>query len=250
MKKTYSILFLIWAFIVCSYAQVNARILEKNQPEENSSDTMLIVIQANDDYEVLPQALKAETINGFLKSINTELVSVRYGNKRELWHKDNITGNFVLLDTLDMNTVRMNKPSGKKLVSNHTFISFGGQLSYQSAFNAYFNVTVGRFLWKDRWDMALSAGGGFSSSTTVVSIGPVSKYYYPVTVRGQRISPYVGAGISYYFSKSEDAGGDGSCNVYGTVGSSWRVGPGALDAGFRFGNVNKFAFVVGYTFLF
>ncbi|MDR0420454.1 MAG: hypothetical protein LBH30_03260 [Prevotellaceae bacterium] len=252
MKQTYNILILIWAIMICGYTQVNAQISEQSQLEENSSDTVLIVIQATDDYKVLPQALKTETINGFLKSINTELVSVRYGNKRELWHKDNVTGTFVLLDTLDMNTVRINKPSGKKLVSNHTFISFGGQLSYQNDFNAYLNVTAGRFLWKDKWDMALSIGCGFSASATVLSIGHLSKYYYPMTFHGQRISPYVGAGISYYFSKNKDADGKGSSsyNVYGTVGSSWRIGPGALDAGFRFGNVNKFAFVVGYTFLF
>jgi hypothetical protein len=230
---------------------VNAQAVGKNIPEENGNDTTLVVIQANDDYATLSQPLKTEAINTFLKGINTELVSVGYGYKKELWKKDNVTGHFVLLDTLNMdNIVIDNKLNGKKLVSNHTFISFGGQLSYQSAFNSYFNASFGRFLWKDKWDVALSMGCGYSSSTTVFNIGPVSKYYYPMVFQGQRISPYAGAGISYYFSKSEGTEGSGLWNIYGTVGSAWRIGPGVLDAGFRFGNVDKLAFIIGYTFLF
>jgi hypothetical protein len=98
--------------------------------------------------------------------------------------------------------------------------------------------------------MALSIGCGFSSSSTNFNIGPVSKYYYPIVFQEQRISPYIGAGISYYFSKSKDVEGNGAWDIYGIIGSSWRIGPGALDMGFRLGKQSKFAFIVGYTFLF
>jgi hypothetical protein len=241
----------MWMVACNCFAQTNTHNTEKIVSEENRYDTTLIIVQANDDYATFSQSQKTEAINVFLKGINTELVSVGYGNKRELWRKDNVTGHFILLDTLDMDNIVINKkPTGKKLASNHTFISFGGQLSYQNAFNSYFNATAGRFLWKDKLDIALSIGCGFSPSVTTFNIGPVSKYYYPMVFQGQKISPYVGAGISYYFSKNKDVDGNGSWDIYGTIGSAWRIGPGALDVGFRLGNVSKFAFIVGYTFLF
>jgi hypothetical protein len=103
--------------------QVNAQTAGKNIPEENDNDTTLIVIQANDDYAALSPILKTEAINLFLKGINTELVSVGYGYKRELWRKDNVFGHFVLLDTLDMNNIRVNdKRTGKKLVFWRTVV--------------------------------------------------------------------------------------------------------------------------------
>jgi hypothetical protein len=178
---------------------------------------------------------------------------VSYGHKREIWGKD-ATQTVKLLDTLDMNNSNLKEimKESQRLIRHPWFFYFGGQSMFTTEnINIAFNVRGGCFLLMNRWDVALSLAmnyaynNGDDNNIFHIPIGLASKYYFPMTVKKQRISPYLGIGIDYVLDGNA---GEEQINLSALAGVSWALGPGSLDVGIQYGKVSKFALTAGYTF--
>jgi hypothetical protein len=142
----------------------------------------------------------------------------------------------------------------QKLVKHPWFVYFGGQGMFNSDYlNLAFNARIGFFLLLDKWDLALSQGWNVSNTgeesiTTInIPIGLSSKYYFPMTVKEQRISPYLGGGIAYSYMSDADTE-EWQPDYSALAGLSWALGPGSLDLGLQYGKLSKFGISIGYTF--
>jgi hypothetical protein len=178
---------------------------------------------------------------------NKKVAYVSCGHKREIWGKD-ATKTVRLLDTLDMSSSNLKEvmKEPQRLVKHPWFFYFGGQSMFSTKdFNIAFNVRGGCFLLMNRWDIAVSLAVYASEDIFQVPIGLASKYYFPMTVKGQRISPYLGIGIDYVLDGNT---GEEQVNLPVLAGVSWALGPGSLDVGIQYGEVSKFAITAGYTF--
>jgi hypothetical protein len=179
---------------------------------------------------------------------------VSYGHKREIWGKD-ATQTVKLLDSLDLNNSHNLEDvvaESQRLVKHPWFVYFGGQTMFSTeTFMLSLNSRIGFFLLLNRWDMALSTAMNYSyiddgdNNTFYIPIGLTSKYYFPMTVKKQRISPYVGGGIEYVLDGNE---GEEQFNFPVLAGVSWALGPGSFDLGIQYGKVSKFGINIGYTF--
>jgi hypothetical protein len=191
---------------------------------------------------------KSFVIDNILSSRNMKVAYVSYGYKREIWGKD-ATNNVVLLDTIDMNNSDLKKAVGEtqKLIKHPWFVYFGGQGMFNSEYiNVALNSRIGFFLLSNQWDAALSTSINISEEMAIFSVGLSSRYYFPMTVKEQRISPYIGSGINYMYNSVDE--GQSQIESPVLIGVSWALGPGSFDLGMQYSKVSKFALTVGYTF--
>jgi hypothetical protein len=197
------------------------------------------------------QSERQFVIGSILESFNTKMAVVKYDNKRDLWGIDSQNNEAVLMESLDLDNPDLTKFSDKRsgqLIRNNWFMSYGGQGMFNSDYvNIGLNVRIGSFLLMDRWDMAWSTSLNVSDETITASMGVSSKYYYPMEVREQRISPYVGSGINLVYSDNIDTS-ETRLEASALIGVSWALGPGSMDVGLQYGKVSGFMFTVGYTF--
>ncbi|MDR0287692.1 MAG: hypothetical protein LBI03_08340 [Clostridiales bacterium] len=135
------------------------------------------------------------------------------------------------------------------------FFYAGGFINFSDGnYNVSVNGSIGSYLLKDRWDLALTgsvmSNDNDVSESTTTSIGISSKVYYPI--REYNISPYIGAMLSQSSTntKTSESGNSKSSNTNKMLllGVSWYVGPGSWDFGMQFGDAFNFTF--GYTFSF
>jgi outer membrane protein W len=105
----------------------------------------------------------------------------------------------------------------------------------------------------DKWDLALSLALSEDDIEVNIPIGLSSKYYFPTTIKGERISPYLGGSIGYTYVSAYDSMSDTETSGWQAdnsilAGVSWALGPGSLDVGVEYSKVSNFAVTVGYTF--
>lgn len=212
----------------------------------------LTSLSAKEDYYSLSLEKKMAVMEFVLSKWKEKLVVVTCQYKRELWEK-NASSETVLLDSWDMNTLAIQQKDERTLQTSNVhpwFFFFGGQTNFSSDnFALMFSSSIGSFLYKDRWNIALSGSLGINdnggNTLTNASIGLHSKVYFPV--KKYHISPYIGAGISRVITITQDGTGDNSYwDKMLLFGISWYVGPGSLDIGFQYGK--NFTTMIGYTF--
>jgi opacity protein-like surface antigen len=265
MKRIYIIMFVLTIGHHCSAQQSGQNewgISFNNYFEVDSTSEASVNLYAKPYYINTSWQSKLFVIDNILSMREKKVVYVSYGHKREIWGKD-ARQTVRLLDTLDMNTIRLKDAvqGSQKLIRHPMFFYFGGQSMLNSDYlNFSFNVRMGFFLLLNKWDLALSQGlnisdTGEGGTTTInVPIGLSSKYYFPKTIKGQRISPYLGGGIGYAYVHTESYVSDYNTeeewqpDYSALAGVSWALGPGSLDIGIQYGKVSKFGISIGYTF--
>jgi opacity protein-like surface antigen len=269
MKRFYTVIFMLMIGSYCA-AQNNsignelARQFDKYFEMDSISATF-ISLKAKPAYVNTSVQIKS-LIDNLLSIQNRKLAYVRYAHKRDIWGR-NAANTLVLLDSIDLNNnnsseLRTAASESQKLVKHPWFIYFGGQGMFNSDYvNVAFNVRAGFFLLLNKWDLALSHGLNVSDTgeggalTINVPIGLSSKYYFPTTIKSQRISPYLGAGIAYayvrtdnYISEHYNTEEEWQPDYSALAGLSWALGPGSLDLGLQYGKLSKFGVSIGYTF--
>ncbi|MDR1198998.1 MAG: porin family protein [Prevotellaceae bacterium] len=262
MKKIYIIIFALVAGHYCTAQQSgqNELIIPFNSYFESDSVTETSVnLNAKQGYIDASMQTKQFIIDNVLSSRNRKVAFISYGDMREIWGKD-AYGSTVLLDSINMNGSDLGKvrENSQKLIRHPWFFYFGGQGMYNSDYlSLSFNVRTGFFLLLNKWDLALSQGLNISdtenNTTTNISIGLSSKYYFPMTFKGQRISPYFGGSIGYAYVNSSVSGSDTDTEEWqpdysAMAGVSWALGPGSLDVGVQYGKTSKLTITAGYTF--
>jgi opacity protein-like surface antigen len=262
MKRLYIIIFALIAGHYCAAQQSGQNELAisfNNYFESDSTTETSVNLNAKQGYIDASMQTKQFIIDNILSMRGKKVAYVSYGHKREIWGKD-ATQTLKLLDAIDMNSSNLNEvvKESQKLIRHPWFFYFGGQGMFNSEYlNFSFNARIGFFLLLDKWDLALSQGlnisGAEDNITTNISIGLSSKYYFPMTIKGQRISPYLGGGIGYAYVSAYDSMSDTDTEElqadYSVLaGVSWALGPGSLDAGIQYGKVSDFVITIGYTF--
>ncbi|MDR1169459.1 MAG: hypothetical protein LBK97_01325 [Prevotellaceae bacterium] len=262
MKRFYIVIFMLTVSAYCA-AQNNGignglAISFDRYFETDSTGAASIILNAKPDYVNMSKQSKLFVIDNLLSVRNRKLAYVYYNHKREIWGKD-ASNNLDLLDTIDLNSISELKTAlreSQKLVKHPWFVYFGGQGMFNSDYlNLACNARVGFFLLLEKWDLALSQGWNISSAgenvTINIPIGLSSKYYFPTTIKGQRISPYLGGGIGYTYVSAYDSMSETEelqTDLSALAGVSWALGPGSLDVGLQYGKVSKFGISIGYTF--
>jgi hypothetical protein len=262
MKRFYIIIFALAIGHYCS-AQENGQnewaILFNRYFESDSTTETSVNLYAKQGYIDASTQTKQLIIDNILSSKNRKVAFIYYGDRREIWGKD-ATQTVKLLDTLDINSSNLGEvmKESQKLVKHPMFFYFGGQGMFNSGYiNLSLNARIGFFLLLNKWDLALSQGWYISdseeNSTISIPIGLSSKYYFPTTIKGERISPYLGGGIGYsymnvYTSEVDTYAEEWQPDYSVLTGVSWALGPGSLDVGLQIGKVSNFAITVGYTF--
>ncbi|MDD2437712.1 MAG: hypothetical protein PHG27_06755 [Massilibacteroides sp.] len=269
MKYIYSIILMLVCF---QYGFAQSGTSDLNIPdflsdnEQYFTDAKLknggtLELQAKETYFVMEQSKKNVIIEIALKKWNGEMIFIHAGYNREIWRRDITTGQITLIGQWDLNNAEIYKYLPKTLQTTkfHPFFFYvGGQTNFNSdKFTLLLSARIGSFLYKDRWDLALS--GSLSvidndvNSTTNAELGFLSKVYFPI--RKHNISPYVGVGISRVFTNlsmeygTEYADFDNSYwDKMLLLGISWYVGSGSLDFGAQI--VDNFNLTLGYTFSF
>ncbi|MDR1341318.1 MAG: hypothetical protein LBK58_14890 [Prevotellaceae bacterium] len=257
MKRFYIVIFMLTVGAYCA-AQNSAKsgltISLDEYFEADSTDATFVSLKAKPHYVNSSLQSKSLMIDNILSIRGRKLAYVYYDHKREIWGKD-AANNLVRLDTIDLNSIselKMALGESQKLVKHPWFVYFGGQGMFNSDYlNLAFNVRAGFFLLSEKWDLALSQGFSLSSAgeneTFNIPIGLSSKYYFPTTFKGQRISPYLGAGIAYSYMSDADID-EWQPDYSALAGVSWALGPGSLDLGLQYGKLSKFGISIGYTF--
>jgi hypothetical protein len=218
-------------------------------------------LQTKEAYSTMEQNKKNAILEIALKKWDGEMIFIHYEYIREIWKKDVTTGQISLIGQWDLNNAEIHKYLPKTLQTTkfHPFFFYvGGQTNFNSDnFTLLLSARIGSFLYKDRWDLALSGSLSVSdndvNSMTNAELGLLSKVYFPI--RKYNISPYVGAGISRVFTSSSMEFGteyadfdDSYWNKMVLIGISWYVGSGSLDFGAQIGD--NFNLTLGYTFSF
>jgi hypothetical protein len=227
-------------------------------------------LQAKGFFSAMDQSKKSAVLELALKKWKGEMIFVHSGYNREIWKRDVLTGQIALIGQWDLNDAEIQKYLPKTLQTTrfHPFFFYiGGQSNFNSDhFSLLLSARIGSFLYKDRWDVALSSSLNITSTeanySTNAELGLLSKVYFPI--RKYNISPYVGLGITRvlsYSSMNIDDEYSGSAfgnlpvdseNIYWNkmllIGVSWYVGPGSWDFGTQLGN--NFNLTLGYTFSF
>jgi hypothetical protein len=267
MKSIYSIVFILVCFQY-GFAQeknisISAFLLENEQYFESAKlkEDGSLELHAKDFFSAMDKNKKNAMLEIALKKWAGEMIFIHSGYNREIWKRDVLTGQIVLIGQWDLNDAEIQKYIPKTLQTTrfHPFFFYvGGQTNFNSDyFSLLLSVRIGSFLYKDRWDVALSSSLSVTSneanSSTNAELGLLSKVYFPI--RKYNISPYVGAGISRVFTSSSMNFGDEYVDSEDTlwnkmllIGISWYVGPGSLDFGTQLGN--NFNLTLGYTFSF
>ncbi|MDR1348794.1 MAG: hypothetical protein LBJ63_10320 [Prevotellaceae bacterium] len=256
MKKFYIIILALAVGHYCTAQQSgqNELVIPFNNYFESDSTTETSVnLNAKQGYIDASMQTKQFIIDNVLSSRNRKVAFISYGDIREIWGKD-AYGNTVLLDSINMNSSNFGKirENSQKLIKHPWFFYFGGQGMYtpETSGNIAFNARVGFFLLLNKWDLALSLSLSHTTNhggddMGYIPIGLTSKYYFPMTVKKQRISPYLGGGIEYV---ADITNGEKQINFPILAGVSWALGPGSLDVGVQYGKTSKFTATAGYTF--
>jgi hypothetical protein len=258
-KRFYAIIFALVAGHYCAAQQSGQNewaISFSNYFESDSTTKISVNLYAKPYYMSASWQSKSFVIDNIMSMRNKKVAYVSYGHRREVWGKD-ATQTVRLLDTLDMSSSNLKEvvKESQKLIRHPWFFNFGGQGMFSSEYlNLSSNARIGFFLLLDKWDLALSQGWSVSGNIEeeVISgffTGLSSKYYFPMTISTtigkQRISPYLGGGISYAYDDSME---EWQIDLSALAGVSWALGPGSLDIGIQYGKVSKFALTAGYTF--
>jgi hypothetical protein len=259
MKRFYIVILALIIGHYCNAQNVNGdgnklSVLLRDYFKTDSTGTVSVSLDAKPEYINASEQTKLFIIDNVLSSRNRKIAFIRYGNKREIWSK-NSSNNVILLDSINMNNSDLTRAleNKQKLVKHPWFFYFGGQGMFTSEdfTNVSLGLRIGSFLLLDRWDMAVSFGlNGIPEDEEGdlgeinISAGLVSKFYFPMKIMKQRISPYIGGGVDFI----TDSGGNESINVSGLTGISWALGPGSLDLGVQYSKTSDFTFNIGYTF--
>jgi len=273
MKKTYIILIIL--FFGHSVSAQETTHLKISRIEQNG----LIILDAERSYIKLSNKEKSSAIGTVLSNEdNNNIIVVNCGHQREMWKKDASKNKFICFDTLNINTPPLEKMIKKRpeKFAKHPWF-FGGGLNWSfndDVFNFYFNARAGFFLLLNKWDLATSFVIGVNNNNTnkiytnFKNIGIITKFYFPINIKKQHLSPYIGGGISYTHSTTTtfestlidmpftsgitmEISKDTITKTFDlpiTIGINWRLGPGSLDIGAQFGFKTDFMMMAGYTF--
>jgi hypothetical protein len=221
--------------------------------ETDSISATSVHLKAKPYYINTSMQSKTFVIDNILSLRNKRIAYVRYDHKREIWGK-NASNTTILIDNIDLNNSTLKKPEieSQKLVKHPWFLYFGGQGMLRPHYvNVSSDARAGFFLLLNRWDLALSLGWSVIDSggdyTFNAPIGLSSKYYFPMTIKKQRISPYFGGGTGYMYMDNSNST-EWQLDLSALAGISWAVGSGSLDLGLQYGKVSKFGVTIGYTF--
>lgn len=269
MKYRYLIIVMLVCFH-CGYSQnvtsgLDVSYLLSNNDRYVTNVKMLnggtIELQVTEAYFKKENSEKKAFLEMALNAWSGEIIFIYAGYNREIWRKDITTGQIILIGKWDLNNAEIYKylPTTLETTKFHPFFFYvGGQANFNSGnLTLFFSTRVGSFLYKDRWDLALSGSVSITdndfNSITNTELGLMSKVYFPI--RKYNISPYVGAGVSRVFVNSsmefQNENADFNDNYWNKmllIGISWYVGPGSFDLGAQIGD--NFNLTMGYTFSF
>jgi len=233
----------------------NAEITENGVLRLKAKENQSII---KDTYSSLEPGKKISIMESVMSKANCSLAIIEYKDKRELWSKNPNSKTVTLSDSWDLNTLYLPESTSKKLKKNdaHPFFQYyglSGSFS-EEQMNFYYTSHLGFFLFKDRWDFALTYGlgifGNGESSNYHYQVGLMSKVYFPI--RKINLAPYAGLGVSFGTMYDEDWKiVNSSWNIPIYLGINWYIGPGGLDLGAQITNNNgntNVTFMIGYTF--
>lgn len=167
--------------------------------------------------------------------------------QRELWVP--YDQNLCLIDQWDNDSLNIEHFMPLELNRNgktKVFYQIGGGLSgSRGSHTGNLNFRCGSYLYQNKWDASASISLGYTkggSSQFNGNIGVDSRYYFPITIKGQNLSPYAGAGASWAFSPTS------YFELRLLTGACWFIGNGSLDTGFQYGTKSGLSFTIGYTF--
>jgi hypothetical protein len=254
MKRFYIVILMLVIGRHCVAQGNNSLVISLDEYFETDSISATSVhLTAKPYYINMSMQSKTFVIDNILSLRNKKIAYVRYGHKREIWGK-NASNTTILLDNIDLNNSILRKPEteSQKLLKHPWFLYFGGQGTFNPQYtNISSDARAGFFLLLNRWDLALSLGWSIMDSgenfMANMPIGLSSKYYFPMTFKDQRISPYFGGGIGYTYMENDNST-EWQFDLSALAGISWAVGPGSLDLGLQYGKVSKFGVTIGYTF--
>jgi hypothetical protein len=245
----------------CGFAQISNAVIpgflsEKAQYFEDARliEDGALEIKAKKTFTDMDTSKKSAILELSLKKWDGEMIFIRSdysehnieGYKTELWTKNKHTGLISLVGNWDLNSTDVSKFLPKQLETTRKhpwFFYIGGQANFNDDyFSMSWNARIGSFLYKDRWDIALSGSYSGDNVTTMAELGLMSRLFCPI--RKYNLSPYIGAGFSW--GHIEDGGGYTRTMLL--LGSSWYVGHGSLDFGLQISK--DFNVTIGYTFLF
>lgn len=212
-----------------------------------SDSTLFLYVR--EGYEKLPMAQKQNLLHQFDTSLHLQKYMVYVNQQsRELWISAN--GNLRYLESWNNDSLQIDNymPLELKRGGNNTWFSYlGGTFTGTKMYSeGSFNLRIGSFLYKDIIDAATSLNVGRLKSEGYsqwqMDVGISSRYYKPLELKGIRIAPYAGLGISWNITPLKIF----ELQLY--AGGCVFVGPGSLDAGLQYGTQSKFSFTIGYTF--
>ncbi|MEI8226376.1 MAG: hypothetical protein WCG82_10675 [Bacteroidota bacterium] len=198
----------------------------------------ILNLYAKEEFAALTDAAKKELMTQILTNWEETKVMVQSGTNTELWGKDGMTGNIILLEQLDINSSFYKTPELIGVSMHPWFIYLGLQLGVDNTknVNMALNTRFGFFLLKSRWDLGTSISAGFtgnidSKGTGYVNIGLSSKVYFPIRKIG--LNPNIGAEVSMALFGDTPA----EFNYSLILGLSWYIGIGSIDFGVNIGNI-------------
>ena len=217
-----------------------------------------IWLYATNDFLAMPTEKKQMLLETIFAKWETDLIIISYDYQRELWKKDGTKKSISKIDNWNMNNITFIKVSegrqSQRLGLYSWFVNFGGQVNWDSS--EYSNVNlclssrVGSFLFKNRWDLALSTAFSVDDYNIRFEMGPTSRVYFPI--KKKKISPYVGLGLLYAWNEyypddyNLDVVTSTSWNPSLLLGVSYFTGSGSLDFGLQISE--NFSATIGYTF--
>lgn len=209
-------------------------------------------LTVNPAYRMLNRTQKQQVVDKLHADFPQYDIVVHRGTTKgddELWMMGDES--YTYLDAWNADSLRLDDYLPRELKRRgrtKMFYYVGGSMNgSKDGHNGRLSVSGGTYLYRDMVDVSLGLDFGFDKTegAGVKFAGDLSlssRYYLPLRIRRPRISPYVGAGVSWSFAP------DSYCELQVLAGGCWYIGPGSLDLGLEYGKESKFSLTLGYTF--
>lgn len=209
----------------------------------------ILTLSTTADYDSLNAGTKKETLKVFAREFsNCQIIVKTQNNGREMWLSQD--GEMECVDKWDASNMNISAylpVSGNLNPSGGWFYSISGTYSGSEMLSrGALNFRCGTFLYKTKWDVAVTSNIGYSKSwgetLKLLDIGIDSRAYLPFRIKKINMAPYAGTGVSWIIKP------DSHFEWRLLAGGCLFVGPGSLDIGLQYGTQTGFTFTIGYTF--
>lgn len=211
-----------------------------------------LYLTVNPAYRMLNRKQKEQVVDKLHADFPRHDIVVHRGTMMgddELWMAGEET--YTYLDAWNVDSLRLDDYLPRELKRRgrtKMFYYVGGSMNgSKDGHNGRLSVSGGTYLYRDMIDVSLGLDFGFDKTGDEKAkfagdLSLSSRYYLPLRIRRPRISPYVGAGVSWSFAP------ESYCELQVLAGGCWYIGPGSLDLGLEYGKESKFSLTLGYTF--